>query len=141
MIWQDVFINRILNSQEIKKGLSTIFPVSEDDILVVSDISSEECVVDDEIKILCETWVSKTDFPYSITIYLRNEKIIPVGNKIESDILKIGKFCEVLKCEALIGDDTVNPFLWVLIKNNTEFERISINEIGAFDNREPYKTI
>lgn len=110
MMWQDVIINRILYKEEIKKGLCTIFPVKANEILVVDDIESIQSSLGKDIRILCQTWISKAEFPFSISVYLRDQSLAPIENKLQHDIDKIGEFCETLICEAIIGDESVNPY-------------------------------
>ena len=138
-MWQDVIISRLLSKEEIKKGLCTIFPVKANEILVVDNIESIQGYLGEDIRILCQTWLSKVEFPFSISIYLRDQSLIPNENKLQHDIDKIGEFCETLICEAIIGDESVNPYSWLLIRSRVDYRQTFIN-LDLYDCREPYET-
>ena len=139
MIWHDVINNRILSKEEIKKGLCTIFPVKVNEILVVDNIDSIQGSLSEDIRILCQTWLSKAELPFSVSIYLRDQSLIAIENKLQHDVDKIGIFCETLICEALIGDESVNPNSWLLIRSRVDYRQTFIN-LDLYDCREPYET-
>ncbi|MFZ5987729.1 MAG: hypothetical protein ACOYWZ_11470 [Bacillota bacterium] len=136
-MWQDIIISRIFTKNKIVKGLCTVFPVVANEILIVKDIDDIKGTISDSIRIVCQTWVSKTEFPFSISIYLRDQSLLPKEKKLYHDIYKVGEFCETLNCEAIIGDDTINPYSWILIKSRNDYSPIYV-DIEAFDCREPY---
>lgn len=137
-MWQDIIISRILTKNEIVKGLCTVFPVAVSEILIGKDINDVQYAMRDSIRIVCQTWISKTEFPFSMSIYLRDQSLLPQANKLHHDIYKVGEFCETLSCESIIGDDTINPYSWILIKSRNGYSPIYI-DIEAFDCREPYR--
>lgn len=137
MIWQDVIINRVLSKAEIEQGIRTIFPINTEKIFITADMYNMNISLGDNIKIVCETWISKADFPFSVTIYLREDSLLPKTNMLKHNIQRFGEFCELLNCSVLIGDNSNNPYTWILISNRVDYELVSI-KIGSFDNRERF---
>jgi hypothetical protein len=107
-MWQDIILSRILLKSELVKGLCTIFSVTASEIFIEKDLNNVKNALSDNIRLICQTWISKSEFPFSINIYLRDQSPYLQNNKLQDDINKIGQFCEILNCEALIGDDTAN---------------------------------
>ncbi|HEX5164823.1 MAG TPA: hypothetical protein VFV93_05460 [Thermomicrobiales bacterium] len=115
MIWQDFLITRDVPEQEIAAALATVFNVAQDRVLVVEDLMTYPGVLTDEIGIRCERQSATGDFVLSLTIYLLN-KDFEQFVEAHDDIDLIGRMCRIWDCAALVSDDSLNPYSWLLVR-------------------------
>lgn len=132
MYWQELYVDRMLNNNEIKNGLKLIFPVIDEEIILTSNIE-ELCKLNANIRMLCETSLVRTDFPLKISIFLRDAKLKP-----NNDIYLIGKFCESLSCKVLISDDSVNPYTMIRVEGGGNIYNVTVDP-DKYDTAEPFE--
>ncbi len=120
MSWQDIVVNRILSDEEIKAGLCHIFKISYSEIMITEEVPEEP--LSPNIKVLCEKSETEGDFTTLLSVYVRDEKLE------DSDVLySVGQFCEKLGCLCLITDNSVNPYLWILVDDTKKFEKVYLD--------------
>lgn len=131
MVWQDIYINRKLNKDEIIYALTSIFKVLPTNILITKNI--DDIVLDNDIKVLCQTYKIDAEFELMLSIYIRDNTLIP-----DNDVEAISKFCEILNCEVMISDDSLNPYIMRQIKDSSNIKLVSI-DITKYDNALEYE--
>lgn len=129
MIWQDVFFNRILTKHEIIAGLCDSFSLNLKDVFIGKSLDDIPQLDTTNISILCisGTTTKKTEFPICISFYILKEGLISESNTIQDDISRIASICSHIKCKALIGDETVNPYAWIQINETGNSEKFIID--------------
>lgn len=132
MYWEELYIDKLLNSNEIKTGLKLILPVFDEEILLISNIE-ELGKINENIKILCETSVVKTDFPLKLNVFVRD-----VNLKTNNDLYSIGKFCESLNCKVLISNNSINPFTMIRVEGVSDIYNVTIDP-DQYDSAEPFE--
>ena len=120
MVWQDILIDRKLSKAELTEAICTVFNISTNEVLIVKSITDIE--VNNSVRIICQTLATCTTFELLLSIFIRDELLVP-----SNDVLVISRFCELLKCTVLMSDDSENPHSMLLVKGIKTIERISIN--------------
>ncbi|MFD0678428.1 MULTISPECIES: hypothetical protein [unclassified Paenibacillus] len=133
MIWQDLFMNRKFTRQELLQGLKIVFNIEESQIFFTDSTWSQS--IPEDVKLLCETYLCKAEFPLRITMYLRDHQLIP-----KNDILILGKLCELLNCYCLISDVGSNPYSMIQIKNSVSSEQVFI-ELEKYEDFTDYELL
>lgn len=126
MVWQEVFVNRKLKKNEILSALGNAFNISINSILVARSIDDIE--VENNIKVLCQTYIVDAEYSMKLSIYLRDDKLIP-----KNDLQIIAKLCEILDVEVLVSDYSANPFTMLHVN------RLEV-DIDKYDEAEEYET-
>ncbi|MCU6792105.1 hypothetical protein OB236_08195 [Paenibacillus sp. WQ 127069] len=130
-MWQDIIVNRILTKAELSHGLCCIFGIGSSKLRITPSI---EILMDSsDAEVICETRKCNTDFPLILSIYFS-------GNAPRDTLTMIGEFCEILKCEVIISDDSINPFTMLLVKGKDLLEQITI-DLSEFDDNEGFEML
>ena len=125
MVWQDIFISKELKKDEVANALSAVFRTPVDNILIVKSI--DDIQVDDNVKILCQTYSVNADYKIKLSIYIRDNSLVP-----KNDLETIASLCEKLNCEVLVSDYSSNPYTMLRIG------RVSV-DIDKYDEAEEYE--
>jgi hypothetical protein len=125
MVWQDIFISKEPKKNEVANALASVFKIPIENILIVRSI--DDIQVDDNVKILCETYIVEADYKIKLSIYIRDDSLVP-----KNDLETIARLCEELNCEVLISDYSVNPYTMLHIG------RITV-DIDKYDEAEEYE--
>jgi hypothetical protein len=129
MIWQEFLVDRNLTENEIANAIAQLFSIALTDVLVVDDIVETD--VSDRVRVLCERMSVEGDFSIRLSIYLRD------SNLEQSDsTLKIGQFCELLNCQCLVSDESVNPYQWRLVQSSENWKLVYLNPKKLDENEE-----
>jgi hypothetical protein len=129
MIWQEFLVDRNLTENEIANAIAQLFSIPLTDVLVVDDIVETD--VSDQVRVLCERMSVEGDFSIRLSIYLRD------SNLDQSDsTLKIGQFCELLNCQCLVSDESVNPYQWRLVQSSENWKLVYLNPKKLDENEE-----
>jgi hypothetical protein len=129
MIWQEFLVDRNLTENEIANAIAQLFSIALTDVLVVDDIVETD--VSDRVRVLCERMSVEGDFSIRLSIYLRD------SNLEQSDsTLKIGQFCELLNCQCLVSDESVNPYQWRLVQSSENWKLVYLDPKKLDDNEE-----
>lgn len=127
MVWQDVFVDRVLSKSEIIKGLMQMFEVIDSEIAIDKNIYEKDV---SEYRIFCAT--SKTsvlEFPIYLSFYVKDDLYKHSSKNIFEEDKRLFKiFCNVLNCRVLIGDESLNPNSWTAINSIGKIEPYMINE-------------
>ena len=126
MIWQDILITRDVLERDIATALATVFNVHQNRVLVVANMITYDGVVTNDIFIICERRRVTGDFVLQLSIYLRDEAI---GRFVESrdDGVLIGKLCDIWACAALMSDDSIDPYSWLLVRGPNDIQPVQID--------------
>jgi hypothetical protein len=125
-VWQDILVNRILTKVELTDALCSIFQIESSKLIITPNI--EDITVTDEAELICETRICKADYPVILSIYLKKEA--------PKDCRSLtGTYCEILNCEAIVSDDSLNPFTMLHVMGIGRWEQISLN-LGMYDDNE-----
>lgn len=122
MSWQDIFFDRAINIDEMSKTLSKVFEVAEQHILVTETYPlAENMLQSPQPVIIC--WLSFIggDFPCRADIYLEKLLLPKVEYQTEATI------CEMLNCRALVSDDELNPYSWILIYKKDRYQKVYVD--------------
>lgn len=125
MVWQDIFINKEPKKDELANALSSVFKVPIDNILIVKSI--DDIQVDENVKILCQTYSVNTEYKIKLSIYIRDNSLVP-----NNDLETIAILCEKLNCQVLVNDYSLNPYTMLHIS------RISV-DLDKYDEAEEYE--
>jgi hypothetical protein len=129
MIWQEFLVDRNLTENEIANAIAQLFSIALTDVLVVDDIVETD--VSDRVRVLCERMSVEGDFSIRLSIYLRD------SNLEQSDsTLKIGQFCELLNCQCLVSDESVNPYQWRLVQSSETWKLVYLDPKKLDENEE-----
>jgi hypothetical protein len=129
MIWQEFLVDRNLTENEIANAIAQLFSIPLTDVLVVDDIVETD--VSDRVRVLCERMSVEGDFSIRLSIYLRD------SNLEQSDsTLKIGQFCELLNCQCLVSDESVNPYQWRLVQSSETWKLVYLDPKKLDENEE-----
>jgi hypothetical protein len=129
MIWQELVTDRNLTEHEIKHAISKAFNISPKSIFVVDDIT--EFDVDEQVRVVCERIEMSGDFPMRISIYLRDEQLVPSNSQT-----MLGDLCDLMKCQCLVSDESPNPYQWLLIQNSKNWRSVYIDPVKLDENEE-----
>lgn len=129
MIWQEFLVDRNLTENEITNAIAKLFLVPLTDVLVIDDIAETD--ISERVRVLCERMSVEGDFSMRLSIYLRN------SNLEQSDsTLKIGQFCELLNCQCLVPDESVNPYQWRLVQSSEDWKIVYLDPKILDENEE-----
>ncbi|MEG4631106.1 hypothetical protein QUB56_16110 [Microcoleus sp. AR_TQ3_B6] len=129
MIWQEFLVDRNLTENEIANAIANLFLIPLTDVLVVDDIVETD--VSERVRVVCERMSVEGDFSIRLSIYLRD------SNLDQSDsTLKIGQFCELLNCQCLVSDESVNPYQWRLVQSSETWKLVYLDPRLLDENEE-----
>lgn len=117
MFWEDILVDRMLTSDEIKAAISNSFLIAMTEVLVVDDIA--DTIVTEQVRVLCEQIPTRGDFLMKLSIYLRDPSLERFDHK-----QVIGKLCNLLDCKCLISDNSDNPYSMLQIEGETSQRNI-----------------
>jgi DNA-binding Xre family transcriptional regulator len=130
MLWQEILIDRPLTSEAITIALSELFNLPANVIAVVEDIATSES--DDRIQVICEKQQIKGEFIEKLSLYLLKAKLAD-----NIDLQDLEKLCQLLHCNCLISDDSLNPFSMILVEASGKNQIIFL-DIERLENDEEY---
>jgi hypothetical protein len=126
MIWQDILITRDVSEREIAAALAIVFSFPEDRMLVVADLITYEGAVTDDIGIVCERRPAAGDFVLHLSIALRDDDFEEFV-RAHDDLDLIGRLCQIWDCAALVSDDSVNPYSWLLVRGPDDIQPVHVD--------------
>ncbi len=129
MYWRDLYCDKILSKKQVTDTLCKVFRITEEGIFLVDNIENIK-QKDNEIRLLCQSSIVKSNFPLKLAIFL-DDCLVP-----SNDLLVVGRFCAINECRALIGSDSIDPYDWIMVINEVEHELIGI-DLDEYDNPEP----
>lgn len=131
MFWQDIFVSEILPRGKVISAFSKVFGVNEKMIRLIKDI--EEITDNDGASIICQSYRSDTDFPLRLSIYITDEKIVPLD---EQGV--VSHISRELGCDVLMSDASTNPYLMLCISIDGTINQVSVN-IEEYDDAEEFE--
>lgn len=126
MIWQDILITRDVPEQEIAAALASVFNFPQHQVLVVADLGTYAGELTDDIGIRCERRPVGGDFVLSLSIYLRDadfEQFVAAHD----DVDLVGRMCRMWDCAALVSDDSIDPYSWLLVRGPDDIQPVQID--------------
>ena len=131
MFWQDIFVSEILPRGKVISAFSKVFGVNEKVIRLIKDI--EEITDNDGASIICQSYRSDTDFPLRLSIYITDEKIVPLDEQGA-----VSHISRELGCDVLMSDTSTNPYLMLYISIDGTINQVSVN-IEEYDDAEEFE--
>jgi len=126
MIWEDILISREVAEPDIAAALASVFGIDADRVLVIDDLGTYDGDVTDGIGILCERRPVAGDFVLSLTIFLRDDVLEAFAEAHEVGVL-VGRMCLIWDCAALVSDDSLNPYSWLLVRGPDDIQPVHVN--------------
>lgn len=130
MIWQDFFVNKNLDFDEIASGIALVFGVRPDEVLVVPELGPIE--LDEKVRVLVSARKTSGDFVLYLSIV---PQWSPVNLGGEFEVMFV--LCRLWKCEALVSSDSPSPYSWILL-DDKEGRRDVTLDATELDDRERY---
>ena len=126
MIWQDILITRDVSERDVATALATVFGIRQEQVLVITDLVTFTGEVTDDFLILCERRPTTGDFVLYLSIYLRDD---PLERFVElnDDGTLIGRLCQIWSCSALMSDDSIDPYSWLLVRGPDDIQPVQID--------------
>jgi hypothetical protein len=121
MAWRYVYFDRDLHSDEIVQAISTIFNV-EGKYIYLQNGELDLSIVDGDILVACGVEKLKGDFPTILGITPLRKNLIPVDA-----YATIGRLCTYLKSFALLTSASNNPYHWLLIRGENDYQLVKLN--------------
>ena len=128
MIWQDILLERQFENEVLKRALAEAFDVPFHDIRVVDSIEEASEVA----SIIAEQTSIKGDFRCLLSLYVDDSLASMEPAKVTR------KLCSLLNVQALISDDSVNPYTMILINAATEGQSVKL-DAESLDEYEEYR--
>jgi hypothetical protein len=126
MIWEDILITRDVAEREVATAMATVFGIESKRVLVIDDLVTFEGEVTDDIGILCERRSAAGDFVLSLTIYLRDDVLEAYAEAHDVGVL-VGRMCQIWDCAALVSDDSIDPYSWLLVRGPDDIQPVQID--------------
>jgi len=130
MLWQEILIDRPLTSEAIAIALSELFNLPANVIAVVENIATSES--DEHTQIICEKQQIKGEFIEKLSLYLLKANLAD-----NIDLQDLEKLCQLLHCNCLISDNSLNPFSMILVEASGKNQIIFL-DIERLENDEEY---
>jgi hypothetical protein len=108
VIWE-ALVDRALSDDEIVGSVTTLLPVAADEVLVVADVT--EATVAAGIRVLCERHFHRGEFPFRLTLYLRDELL---RSHQERQVFQ--GLSGALRCACLVSDGSPSPHSMLLMR-------------------------
>jgi len=122
MICEEILISREVSYDDITKAISTVFNVAFQEVLTLSVDQWAETVIPDTVRIIGEITPYAGDFPLRVAFFWKNYRAEHLDK-----LRIIGEFCEKLHCQALVSDESDNPYTWYLVSDINKYEHIVID--------------
>lgn len=126
MIWEDILITRSVSEREIAAALAAVFNIEQDRVMAIPGIFNYDGEVADEIGILCEHRPVTGDFVLHLSIYLRDDALECFAEAHEVGVL-VGQMCRIWSCAALVSDDSIDPYSWLLVRGPDDIQPVQID--------------
>ena len=126
MIWEDILITRDVAELDVAAAMATVFGIESDRVLVIDDPMTFEGEITDDIGILCERRPAAGDLVLFLTIYLRDDALETFAEAHEVGVL-VGRMCQIWDCAALVSDDSVNPYSWLLVRGPDDIQPVRVD--------------
>lgn len=122
MLWEDVVIDRNVRNEDLQRTFSRVFDIDASELFVTGDI--EGATIADNVRVLLATSPVSGDFSLKISIYLRDNLMVPVDR-----LACLKRICLELRCRCLVSDDTLNPLRMLLLSrcSNSEVADCAVN--------------
>jgi hypothetical protein len=131
MFWQDIFVSEIFPRAKVISAFSKVFGVNEKMIKLIKDI--EEMTDNDGSSIICQSYKSNTDFPLRLSIYITDEKIVPLDEQGA-----VSHISRELGCDVLMSDESTNPYSMLSIGKDGIINQVSV-DIEKYDDAEEFE--
>lgn len=125
-MFEEFFVDKHLNTERIRAVVAQIAGLIPTTVAVVEDA----WLFDDAERytIVCEVISVRGDFAQRIGIYLRDTALtVPPPHTF------VAQFCAACACSALLPDDSVNPYTWLLMQPSGTIQPVSL-DANQFDN-------
>jgi len=132
MMETEFLLDRQLSNNELEVLLATAFGINAGDILIFNE-GDWPTSVSDNIRLICDAHHKGGEFSRYVSLYLQDYSLEPLNdNKL------IPRICGIAHCRALISDDSVNPYSWILVDSSDNRQPVLIecdsewNEINIY---------
>ncbi len=138
-IYLDFYINKCIDNESLCKSIAELLGITNLDILIEDINHFLYCTKKRAkvLKVIGYTQIYEGDFEQgvSLTIYIQH--------KLLDKYLFLLKLSELLNIQILIGDNTSNPYSFILINTDNTINNISIqdNEDSAINLTDKYKSL
>jgi hypothetical protein len=130
VIWQDFFVNRHLELNEIASGVARVFGVRPEEVLVVPELGPIELT--EEVRVLVGARAVSGDFLMYVSIV---PQWSPVDSGDEFEVMF--ELCRLWKCESLVSSDSPSPYSWILLDGRGGKREVTL-DADELDERERY---
>ncbi len=121
----DIVINKNVTVEELQHAAAKVLNVSPEHVIVsdkhVDHLPESEL---EFCRVAC--WfrpVGGGDFPFRLEVIPLEEELLPtVDYKMEA------AFCEALGCHALMSGDTMNDYIWILVRGENNYQRVMVDD-------------
>jgi hypothetical protein len=131
----DILINKQIDNTELISALSKLLTIPPTEILIVYDIAELE-KQNSPYQLVCQKVEIQGDFSLLLSLYPQNEATNELTKQFQNYAFT-GKLGEILGCACLISDDTIDPYQWILIQNNKNWQTVELDP-DKLDDHESY---
>lgn len=128
MNWQDILLEQRFDQATLKRALAAAFDVSSDSVSVVDSIEEAP----KGVSVVAEQTSINGDFCCLLSLYVVEE----LAGRDPVELTR--RLCSILNIQALISDDSVNPYSMLLINNAAEVRPVTL-DVESLDQREEYR--
>jgi hypothetical protein len=107
-MWE-ALVDRALSDGEIVGAVTALLPVAAAEVLVVADVT--EAVVGAGVRVLCERHFQRGEFPFRLTLYLRDELL-----RSHQERQLFQGLSGTLRCAVLVSDGAPSPHSMLLLR-------------------------
>jgi hypothetical protein len=87
---------------------------------------------DPRVRVAVERRDQEGDFPLHLIVALGDRGLKARVRSRKATLNALKAFCQAVECDCLFGDDNPNPYLWLLIRQTGQVQRVHIDP-GALD--------
>ena len=134
---EEAVFSRSLSSNELMGALCKALDLKEAQILL--NWESQDWLYEwdkSRHRLVCEGHRKEGEFPLFI-------RFIPISHEnavrdIQENLILLGRLCDMMGCKALVSDESLNPYLWILIHGPKRYQRVLLdpNLFNSPDNQQ-----
>jgi hypothetical protein len=130
VIWQDFFVSKNIDFDEIAAGIAQVFGVRPDEVLVVPELGPID--LNEKVRVLVSARKTSGDF-------VRYLSIVPQWSPVDlgDEFEVMAELCRLWKCESLVSSASPSPYSWILLDDKGERRDVTL-DANELDDRERY---
>ena len=118
-MWEG-FFNRALSEREVTDAVTALLQVTAPETLLVDDVTETE--PGPEVRVLCECRPQRGQFPFRLTLYLRDDSL---HGRYERQFFQ--GLSAVLGCACLLADRSLSPHSMLLLQSPGRASRVCLD--------------